>query len=100
MAIVCPKCGAKFDSTLFEFGHRSRCSCGADVEYPGAGLRQGHVSASARADRSWQVWRQSDDGNAFLVQDRLNEKEADDLIALFEARGHKQTYWKSRPNVL
>lgn len=52
------------------------------------------------SQRSWQVWRQGDDGNAFLVRDRLGEQEADELIASFEARGHKQTYWKSEANAL
>ena len=47
MAITCPRCGADFDATLFEFGHRVRCSCGAEVEYPGADLRGGHVLAGS-----------------------------------------------------
>ena len=44
MAISCPRCGADFDVTLFEFGHRVRCRCGAEVRYPGADLRAGHVA--------------------------------------------------------
>ncbi len=44
MAITCPKCGSEFDATLFEFGHRVRCLCGAEVEYPGTDLRAGHVA--------------------------------------------------------
>lgn len=39
MAITCPRCGAGFDVTLFQFGHTVRCHCGAWVE-----LRRGHVS--------------------------------------------------------
>jgi putative protease len=38
MAITCPRCGAGFDVTLFQFGHRVRCGCGAWVD-----LAQGHV---------------------------------------------------------
>lgn len=65
----------------------------------------GHPAPNFRMEkeltgRSWQVWRQGDDGNACVVSDRLTENEADELIASFEARGHKQTYWKSRPNLL
>ena len=45
MAITCPRCGAGFDATLFQFGHGVRCGCGAEVEYPGADLRGGHVVA-------------------------------------------------------
>jgi hypothetical protein len=47
MAITCSRCGAEFDATLFEFGHRVRCRCGVEVEYPGADLRAGHVAAEA-----------------------------------------------------
>ncbi|MFH1921414.1 MAG: EF-Tu/IF-2/RF-3 family GTPase [Planctomycetota bacterium] len=38
MAITCPRCGAGFDVTLFQFGHRVRCDCGAWV-----GLATGHL---------------------------------------------------------
>ena len=34
MAITCPRCGSQFDATLFQFGQRVRCPCGAEVEYP------------------------------------------------------------------
>jgi hypothetical protein len=43
MAITCPNCGSQFDATLFEFGNRVHCDCGTEVEYPGTGLRTGHV---------------------------------------------------------
>jgi len=38
MAITCPRCGAGFDVTLFQFGHRVRCDCGAWVD-----LATGHL---------------------------------------------------------
>lgn len=38
VAIACPRCGAGFDVTLFQFGHAVRCDCGAWVD-----LRSGHV---------------------------------------------------------
>jgi hypothetical protein len=47
MAITCPRCGAGFDVTLFQFGHRIRCRCGAEVSYPGAAFRDGHRLADA-----------------------------------------------------
>ena len=47
MAITCPRCGADYDATLFEFNHRVRCRCGAVLEYPGADLRSGHVSTDS-----------------------------------------------------
>ncbi len=34
MAITCPRCGADYDATLFQFGHRVRCCCGAEVSLP------------------------------------------------------------------
>jgi putative protease len=40
MAITCPRCGAGFDVTLFQFGHRVRCDCGEWVD-----LDQGHIIA-------------------------------------------------------
>ena len=42
MAITCPRCGAGFDVTLFQFGHGVRCPCGAWVD-----LGRGHVLADA-----------------------------------------------------
>lgn len=32
MAIKCPQCGAEYDVTLFPFGRRIRCDCGAWVD--------------------------------------------------------------------
>jgi putative protease len=38
VAIVCPRCGAAYDVTLFQFGRRVHCDCGAWVD-----LRGGHT---------------------------------------------------------
>lgn len=38
MAIVCPRCGAGYDVTLFQFGRGIRCDCGSWVD-----LRSGHT---------------------------------------------------------
>ncbi len=46
MAITCPRCGAGFDVTLFQFGHRVRCDCGAVLEFPGGDLRHGHAASA------------------------------------------------------
>ncbi len=32
MSILCPRCGAEYDATLFAFGRRVPCTCGALVE--------------------------------------------------------------------
>jgi guanine deaminase len=47
MAITCPRCGAEFDATLFQFGHAVRCNCGAQVRYPDVDLRRGHIIADS-----------------------------------------------------
>ena len=46
MAITCPRCGADFDATLFQFGHRVQCDCGAEVRYPDVDLRSGHIATN------------------------------------------------------
>ena len=55
MAITCPRCGAGFDVTLFQFGHRVRCGCGAEIGYPGADLRGGHISTDLALTRKGQA---------------------------------------------
>jgi len=46
MAITCQRCGAGFDVTLFQFGHRIRCTCGQWVD-----LATGHeLSAGPPAE--------------------------------------------------
>ncbi len=57
MAIICPRCGAEFDATLFEFEHQVRCACGAEIRYPGTDLRSGH----AATDRTGLRKGKSDD---------------------------------------
>jgi hypothetical protein len=42
---------------------------------------------------TWSVWRQDDNGNVFMVKSGLTEAEALRLVAEYEAKGHKQTYW-------
>jgi hypothetical protein len=46
-----------------------------------------------RGQDRWIVWRQDDNGNRFEVARRESRAEAEELAALMEARGHKQTYW-------
>jgi RNA 3'-terminal phosphate cyclase (ATP) len=57
MAITCPRCGAEFDATLFEFEHRVRCACGTEIRYPGGDFRGGHVAASGRRPRKAETSR-------------------------------------------
>lgn len=53
-------------------------------------------TASAARDDCWTVHRQDDNGNRFIVQRRLSKEEAERLVAVYEARGHKQLYWAER----
>lgn len=43
--------------------------------------------------RSFQVWRQGDDGNPFRVGDPTSERDAKCLVKQFESLSHKQLYW-------
>ncbi len=42
---------------------------------------------------SWTVWRQDDSGSKFMIAANLTELQAESMVADFEAKGHKQTYW-------
>jgi hypothetical protein len=44
-------------------------------------------------DRDWRVMRQDDNGNRYVLADRLTEAEARALAETYEKRGHKQLYW-------
>jgi len=41
----------------------------------------------------WQVWRQDDNGNEFLIANCSQQTAAEQLVAEFTAHGHKQFYW-------
>ena len=45
---------------------------------------------------TWAVWRIDDNGNTFVVRGGLPRAEADQWVAEFTARGHKQMYWVER----
>jgi hypothetical protein len=45
---------------------------------------------------AYQVWRIDDNGNVFAVGEPTSERDARCIVAQFEARGHKQTYWVER----
>jgi hypothetical protein len=44
----------------------------------------------------WVVCRQDDHGHRSVVQIAPTQEAARRLVELFEARGHKQTYWAER----
>lgn len=49
----------------------------------------------AGSDSGWQIWRQDDNGNRFMISSGHRRAEAERIAAEFEARGHKQMYWVS-----
>jgi UDP-N-acetyl-2-amino-2-deoxyglucuronate dehydrogenase len=50
----------------------------------------------ARQAELWIVWRIDDNGNTFVVADRLTQQAAERMVEEFTARGHKQTYWAEK----
>ena len=51
------------------------------------------MNNAERADGTWAVCRQDDNGNRFVVRTSLGRGEAAQLVAELESRGHKQLYW-------
>lgn len=45
------------------------------------------------ADGGWELWRQDDNGNRFLIARFDTQAAADAEQRRYEALGHKQTYW-------
>jgi hypothetical protein len=50
-------------------------------------------NTTARPDMKWAVHRQDDNGNRFVVATGLSREDAERLVQMYEARGHKQFYW-------
>ncbi|WP_179062015.1 hypothetical protein [Pseudomonas taiwanensis] len=46
--------------------------------------------------RNWCVKRLDDNGNVFVLRAGLSRGEAEQLMAEYQARGHKQSYWVER----
>lgn len=42
---------------------------------------------------TWELWRQDDNGNEFLVERFESEEAARESLARYESLQHKQTYW-------
>jgi len=47
---------------------------------------------------SWQLWRQDDNGNRFMVGDFTSRELAEECLAELTRSQHKQTYWISASN--
>ena len=44
----------------------------------------------------WSVWRQGDDGNAFVMASGLSRDAADEMVRELELHKHKQPYFASQ----
>ena len=53
---------------------------------------------AAQAHPTWKVYRQDDHGNRFVVATNLTQHAAEQLVTLYEQRGHKQHYWATNEN--
>lgn len=45
----------------------------------------------------WQLMRQDDNGNRFLMTTFVAEEEAINTMEYYQSKGHKQTYWVEGP---
>ena len=41
----------------------------------------------------WQLKRQDDHGNQYVMDTFSSKKQAEDKMAHYQNKGHKQTYW-------
>ncbi|MDY6912803.1 MAG: hypothetical protein SVM79_10655 [Chloroflexota bacterium] len=46
----------------------------------------------------WQLKRQDDHGNQFIMANFSSRKQAENTLEHYERKGHKQTYWIERAN--
>jgi len=46
-----------------------------------------------RSTTRWQLKRQDDHGNRYVIADFDSKEAASQMMAEYEAKGHKQTYW-------
>lgn len=53
-------------------------------------------SSAQNANDTWCVMRQDDNGNTFVIADRLSQTDAETTMRAYERRGHKQVYWIRR----
>ncbi|HBP6144531.1 hypothetical protein FA175_24460 [Pseudomonas aeruginosa] len=54
------------------------------------------MAAKPAEETRWCLWRQDDNGNAFVMRRDLRRDEACALVKDYQARGHRQLYWAVR----
>lgn len=55
-----------------------------------------NASSDTDSSENWELWRQDDGGNKYLVARFGSEDAALAEMKMYEDRGHKQVYWVSR----
>ena len=87
MAVLCPKCGAQYDHTLFAFGRTITCDCGAEVgsDFPCRGRPD--PSTKSRPERGEdpvadEVARAADRVAALILNPEIDDWQIDLEIAL------------------
>ncbi|MBF3270716.1 hypothetical protein HKW77_16485, partial [Pseudomonas aeruginosa] len=50
------------------------------------------MAAKPAEETRWCLWRQDDNGNAFVMRRDLTRDEACALVKDYQARGHRQLY--------
>jgi hypothetical protein len=53
------------------------------------------MSGKTETKKSFELWRQDDHGNKYLVRHVATQQAADTWVETMTARGHKQTYWST-----
>ncbi len=51
------------------------------------------MNAPNERQRRWQLNRQDDHGNRYVIANFDSKEAASQMMAEYEAKGHKQTYW-------
>ena len=54
------------------------------------------IAANKAKARVWKVKRLDDNGNTFVLAEGLRKSQAEEVVADYTARGHKQLYWAEK----
>ena len=51
------------------------------------------MKESAPSEERWRLTRQDDHGNQFVMEIFDSKQQAEGVMAHYQGKGHKQTYW-------
>lgn len=72
------------------------CRVDAETAAEDSASKDGRRMGDAQAGAAWELWRQDDNGNRFLIGTFGAREAADAEQRRFEALAHKQIYWVER----